>query len=366
MFKAERLPSGNYRVQVIMKDENGHTLYKPNGKRDIRSVTASTKQEAFRKACELAGQKQLPKELEEEIHKERLSRTVGKAIEQYIDDSECRLSPSTVRGYRIKQRTCLQSIKDIPIKNLTLGDIQKAVNLDSQRLSAKSIKDAIALLQRVLILNDITLNFKRIFLPKKSKRKEPLPKESDILKSVINTKIELPCLLAMWCSLRMSEIRGLKYSDITTVDDTHYITVQRTNIYQDGHDIVREQTKTESSTRTIILPAYLYNLIISQPHKSDDEFIVKLGYNAIYKPFKRYMENIGFNDMSFHKLRHEYATILNDLGVDDDYIQANGGWATSIIMKSVYTHTTDAKNKEYQTRIDKHFNGIISDLKAAI
>ena len=57
---------------------------------------------------------------------------------------------------------------------------------------------------------------------------------------------------------------------------------------------------------------------------------------------------------------HEFATTLNDLGIPADYIQKLGGWATDNVMKSVYTHTTSAKDAEYQKKIDEYFMSIIS------
>lgn len=47
-----------------------------------------------------------------------------------------------------------------------------------------------------------------------------------IFRSVIGSDIEIPCLLAMWLSLRISEVRGLKFKDIS--DDGKYISIRRT------------------------------------------------------------------------------------------------------------------------------------------
>lgn len=72
------------------------------------------------------------------------------------------------------------------------------------------------------------------------------------------------------------------------------------------------------------------------------------------------MNDNGYN-ITFHKLRHEFATTLNDLGVPSDYIQKIGGWSTDNVMKSVYTHTTDRKETEYQRVIDGFFNSAINN-----
>lgn len=79
--------------------------------------------------------------------------------------------------------------------------------------------------------------------------------------------------------------------------------------------------------------------------------------------YKALMATNGMN-ITFHKLRHEFATTLNDLGVPSEYIQKLGGWSSDNIMKSVYTHTTTAKEDEYQSAIDNYFIQAIKDAKS--
>ena len=70
------------------------------------------------------------------------------------------------------------------------------------------------------------------------------------------------------------------------------------------------------------------------------------------------MKEAGY-DITFHKLRHAFATTLNDLGIPSNYIQKLGGWSTDNIMKSVYTHTTTSKEAEYQRIINDYFMSAI-------
>ena len=360
MFKAKKLPSGNWRTQVILKDEHGHVLKDQNGKRIVKSFTAKTKAESERLACEFIGKDAalIVSEYEEP------ELTVNEALDEYITVNSNVLSPSTLRGYRMIKDTRLQEIKDIPITKLKPIDVQRAVNFDRQRLSGKSIKEAVALLKRVLTMQGIELNLKTVTIPKDIRIKRPLPPIEVVLAPVIGTELELPCLLAAWLSLRMSEVRGLQFRDISA--DGKFITVHRTKIYQDGTDIVREQTKTEKSTRTNMLPEYLYNKIKAIPHKSDTDFIISHGYKYLYYNFSKLMKDNNIKGITFHKLRHEFATTCNDIGISSDYIQKLGGWSTPSVMKSVYTHTTQIKEIDCQNRIDSHFKGVIDSIKAAL
>lgn len=284
--------------------------------------------------------------------------TVEQAFSCYIDSRDNILSPSTIKGYNIIKNARLQLIMDIPISKLTLNDVQKAVNIDSERLGRKSIKSALSLLNTVLEINGVELDFKKITVPQSRPKKYDIPSADAVLKVIIGSELELPCLLAMWLSLRISEVRGLQFKDISS--DGKYISVCRAKIYLGNKDVLRDCNKTEESTRTNSLPPYILNLIKNVPHQSDSDFIVNLKYEYIRKHFKQLMNDNGF-EITFHKLRHIFATTLNDLGVPSEYIQKLGGWSTDNVMKSVYTHTTNAKENEYQSIIDNYFTSVIND-----
>lgn len=97
----------------------------------------------------------------------------------------------------------------------------------------------------------------------------------------------------MWLSLRISEVRGLQFRDVST--DGKYISVQRARMCLDNKDIVSNQNKTVESTRTNPLPPYLYELIKKVPHKKDTDFIVQMRYEYIRKHFKQLMTSNGMN-----------------------------------------------------------------------
>ena len=103
---------------------------------------------------------------------------------------------------------------------------------------------------------------------------------------------------------------------------------------------------------------------MAQPHKSDEDFIVDKTYNQVSQNFRRYMKNKGLK-MTFHQLRHLFASTANDLGVADVYIQKMGGWASNNILKTIYTHTSHEKEDEFQNIIDGFFLGLINDANGA-
>lgn len=128
MAKAKKLPSGNWRVQLFVG-------YDSNGKRKYESYTAPTAAEANL----LANTRKY--ELKRGIKKERTpsDMTVGEAIDKYISDRDGILAPKTIREYKGYRRNYTQNIMNIRLKNLSDSIIQREINLESKRLSSKSI-----------------------------------------------------------------------------------------------------------------------------------------------------------------------------------------------------------------------------------
>ena len=341
-MKATKLPSGNFRVQIIEGRDK-------DGKRIVKSFTAKTDWEAMKMADDY----------KKGLYKKPCELTVNQALDAYIESRDNILSPSTLKGYRTIKDSRLGLIQDTKLCDLTIADIQRAVNYDAKKLSRKSIKSALALLKSAMMLQDEDINIKRITLPQAKNKKKDIPPPNELINIIIGTEIELPCLLAMWLSLRISEVRGLQFRDVSK--DGKNISIQRAKMCLNNGDIVREMNKTVESTRTNKLPPYLLALIKKVPHERDTDFIVPNSYESIRKKFKTLMNENGY-DITFHTLRHEFATTLNDLGVPSDYIQKLGGWSTDNIMKTVYTHTTSAKETQYQEMIDSYFNNLIQNM----
>lgn len=332
-MKAKKLPSGNWRVQVMV---NGKSI----------SVTAPTEDEAMYEALLLkTGKKEV----------QSTSPTVGQCIDEYIKSKENILSPTTIDGYRRSKRNNLAELCDIPISELTALDIQKQVNKLALNKSPKTVINAHGFLVSVLNVYAPELRVKTT-LPKKQKIIKQLPDVKDVLKAIHGTEVELPCLLAVWCTLRMSEVRGLKKSDI----NNGALVVHDTIVTVKGKHIKKSQTKTTESTRLVRLPYYLQLLINQLP--PEQEYLTLLSGQAIYKRFVRLLESKNVKHMSFHDLRHMDASIMVALGVPDKYAMERGGWSSPHIMKSVYQHTFSAERQAVDDKIDDFFNSIIDTL----
>jgi integrase len=324
MPKAKKLPSGMWRCQASV-----------NGER--RSFTAFTAKEAELMALEWqTGKKE---------KRNPGNITVDDMLTEYIEQRTNIVSPATIDGYRKIQRLYFADIKGKKISKLTEADVQNEVNKMAKTLSPKTIRNAYGLLRSAT-----KIDFE-ITLPKKRKTPYRTPNIAGIryiLEQTVNTPIEVPVLLALWCGLRLSEIRGLKWSKVFP----DHIVIDTAIVDVDGVP-TEKSTKTTESDRVIEIPKYIYEKIMSQPQNT--EYVTTLSGHAIYQRFQRLTGNI----CRFHDLRHANASVMMMLGIPDNVAMARGGWETESIYKKTYAQTLEESTKEANNIIDNYFTTLL-------
>ena len=340
--KAQKLNSGNWRVQIQI-----------DGQR--YSCTAKTKKEAQDAAKKLFAGIQFEK---------RIPYTVGRAIDSYIDEKRMTLSPSTIKGYESIRKNYLQSIMDINLTELTQSDVQIAVGEDVKAgKSPKTIRNAHGLLAAVVDEYRPTLILKTT-LPEKEKIEMRILSEeemSKVLERAKGTEYEIPILLAAWMGLRMSEIRGLKFIDISD----GRVHIQRAIVAGPDGD-VEKGTKTSSGDRWLKLPDTILNLISAEfterfgewTEEKADNYIVTKADITIYKNFIKMCQEVDVEPCRFHDLRHFAASEAHALGVPDKYAMKRMGHKTDNMLKNVYLHTMKDKEDEFSDLIDSRMEDI--------
>ena len=336
MASAKKLPSGKWRVQVYLgKDENGKSV--------MKSFTALTRWDAERAADEFV----------DKLKKQKNSFTVGQALDGYINMKQNILSPATLRGYLNIRKNHFHSVMNIDIHELDSFAMQQAINEEAATKSRKTITEAKNLIVTALKLYGVHLDL-NVTLPAKKPKIKELPTAEQVIHMIRGTDIELPCMLAMWLSLRISEVRGLQFRDL----QGDVLTIQRSKLYLGGTDVVRDVNKTFNSTRKLVVPGYLLEMINAVPHDSETDFIVPQNYQYIKKHLNKLARENCF-ELSFHDLRHLNASVMLMLGIPDKYAMERGGWSTPNTLKAVYQHTFSEQRRQVDAKIDNYFYGIL-------
>lgn len=327
--KPVKLPSGNWRIQVCI-----------DGKR--YSFTDSDPKEVKRRAKEAYAGVQVEK---------RSPLTVGKAIDKYISSKSAVLSPSTIMVYKRYRKNYLQCIMDIYISDLTQEDVQLAVSEDAaEGLSPKTVRNAHGMLSAVLKVYKPTMIL-RTSLPQKQKYEVRIPTEDEIIKiwdAAKGSRYELPILLGSWLGLRMSEIRGIKKSDLKD----GYLHIQRA-VVRGENGSTEKKTKTTSGDRWIKCPDEIAEMIRKV---ESDSYICDCYDTTLYSGFISICKKAGVEPCRFHDLRHFAASEAHFLGVPDKYAMQRMGHKTDNMLKTVYQHTMRDKEKVFANLIDSHMS----------
>lgn len=339
--KPERLPSGNWRIRLQIE-----------GKR--YSVTKPTKAECKEEVKKLYAGFEIEK---------KSPMTVGEAIDRYISEKSKVLSPYTIKGYNTIRRCYFPALMNINLTDLEQRDIQQAI-VREQVLgkSPKTIKNAHGLLTATLQAYRPKFHTESK-LPKAVKTERDIFTEDEMAKvwqAAKGDKYELAILLASWFGLRMSEVRGLTFSDVTWNGD-HYIHIRRAKIRIKGADLIKPP-KTAAGNRIIKLPEVLWKKIKAEFDSRSgfnmNNYICPYSISAINKGFIRICKKAGVKPCRFHDLRHFAASVSLALGVPDKYSMKRMGHATENMLKTTYQHTLKSKEEEYADMVDTHMEAL--------
>ena len=348
MVKPRQLPSGSWNIRI-----------KHEGK--YKSFTADTREEVEGLAAAFLLKKgKIPKG----------GMTVGMAIDRYIQLSPT-LSPTTITAYGKIKQYAFQGLMDRNACDLTDEDVQDAINIESRRctrngtpISAKTVKNEWGLVSAALrMVCNVTFNTR---LPKYQRHPKEYPSPQRIVEAIRGTDIELPCLLAMWLSFSMSEIRGLKWGDIKD----GYIYINRVMVDAGEGPVLKENAKAETRLRKHEIPPYLRGLMARTGNLSEDGLNpLKSAKNSLVEPRTRasiygrwqtICRQNDLGDLSFHDLRHYSASIgLNVLGISQKIMMERGGWSTPIVMNNNYSHVFSEERKLADDLFNSYFEKLL-------
>jgi len=262
------------------------------------------------------------------------NKTFRQALNEYIESKSEVLSPPTIRGYYYLVKRIDSEFLNKKLNQLTAVDLQKIINTDSSNHAYKSVKNLRSHIMSTLKMYDIKL--KSPTLPKPEAKDEPyIPTEEDvkrILKALQGSKFE--------CAVQLA-VMGLRRSEICAIDGTdlledNVLFVRKAMVQtKDGNFVIRNKTKTDKSTRKLVIPSHIADLIVKQG------FAYQGHPNSILDGLKAVEKRLDIPYFPPHKMRHFFASYLHDLGYTDEQIMALGGWKTDNVMKSVYRHAMD-------------------------
>ncbi len=144
--------------------------------------------------------------------------------------------------------------------------------------------------------------------------------------------------------LRRGEICGLKWSDVNFTDGT--LSIRRSVSTKKGGDVSIGETKTDTGTRVIVMPASIASLLEKKEKISQWIFpnpinpTEPLNPNSAYHKLKTILKREGLPSIRFHDLRHTFATHALQGGVDAKTLAGILGHTDASFTLDTYTHIT--------------------------
>jgi integrase len=335
--KARELKSGSWNIQL--REENV-------------SITEPTEALCEAKAKAIRAGLMATKKKAENI-------TLSAAIDKYISEHKNRLKDRSIEQYEYIRDHRFEVLMSQNLSDITSEKLGLALDAELAKpsrkggtISPKTANDALNLVLTVIraYYSDAQIKVTQAEV----QRSFPViltPEE--IYPAIKGTDVELPCLLAMWLSLSMSEIRGLTKSKSIRSNKLYIV---ETVVDVKGKPVRRTGGKEENRPRVFDIPPYIKSLIDAV----DGDIIEPRSGHAVYMRFQKVLENAGLPKMKFHALRHVNASVMADKGIPTNVAQERGGWKTDDTMKKVYTHTFDPSRKAADQIIDSYFETLIN------
>ena len=163
--------------------------------------------------------------------------------------------------------------------------------------------------------------------------------------------------------LRRGEICGLKWEDFDA--ENGKLKVRRSVAKRKGGGLNIGETKTETGTRTIVLPPSLLKTLAVYKETVDSEWMFPSptdngrprNPSSVRKRLQLILERAGCKKVRFHDLRHTFATMALEHGMDVKTLSATIGHVSSATTLDIYSHITDTMQRQAAVHIDRKIGG---------
>lgn len=359
MAKAKKLPSGSWRCQVYshsepVYDKSGAPALDKNGKQKQKRIYVSFtcddpspkgKRTAEKKAAAWAADK------ETMTTQKKYDKTLGEALDDYINLRSAVLSPSTIREYKRSRKQDLQGLMNMRLYSITQEDVQTAINQEALSHSPKSVRNMHGLLSAVMATYRPNFSL-HTDMPKKIRPKMHIPSDQEVqrlMDLVAGTPLEVPVLLAAFGPMRRGEICALDSDHITG----NIVHVEYSLALNEHNEWIKKSPKSIAGDRYIEFPDFVIQKISGKTGR-----IVELSPSQLSDQFAKMIKRSDLPDFRFHDLRHYSASIQHTLGVPDAYIMRRGGWGNDSVLKNVYRHAMESEVKAMNAKANAHFESL--------
>ena len=165
-------------------------------------------------------------------------------------------------------------------------------------------------------------------------------------------------LLEFATGLRLGELTALQWEDLNLTTGELRISKQAVVI---GSEVVVTEPKTKAAVRTLLLPPKVLEVfreyrnrnpsrwLFPSPKKEDSPLLP----SVVRQRLHRLLDHAGCERVRFHDLRHTFATLALESGMDVKTLSAMLGHVSAATTLDIYTHITDDMQRAAAENIDR-------------
>ena len=369
MAKRRSNGEGNIRKRKDGRWEGRYTagINPENGKQIFKNVLGKTQAEVKEKL-----KKALADSQKLDLTKQG-KYTVGTWMDAWFENvAKIKVRPSSHQTYRgYIDNHIKPNIGNIPLEKLTTMELQKLYRklLTSGRverveakeqpkgLSAKTVRNInqvissamdLAVAQKIILENPT----RACSLPRvEHKEMQTISAEQlqAFLEEAKRSGVYEMYYIELSTGLRRGELLGLKWEDIGMKQGV--IRVRRQISRIDGK-IVEAPLKTKNSYRTVTISPQAVEVLKAQKEKTDDEYVFPspnggpISPDSVNNMLHRVLDRAGIPRVRFHDMRHTFATLALQNGVDIKTVSGMLGHFSAGFTLDTYAHVTTAAQKE--------------------
>ena len=349
--------------------------YDDNGYPKTKNVLAKTKKECVEKL----------QKLKEECgglkpEKVRSEMPFGVWLTYWYENhSKPKIRPTTQETYESRIRLhIIPEIGDIPLNKLTQNDLQqfygRIKNSGRKRFTDKygeGLSDRMVRMchatcrsalekavQDGLIRMNPAIGCK--LPPKKAREMQVLTRE-ELQRFLIQAKFEgyyEVFLLDLATGLRRGELMALQWDDLNF--KTGVLNVNK-QVYDVWGQLQISTPKTKNSVRKIVLPPAVVAVLREYKKTVDSRWMfpspVKedcpITPGVVRRRLQLVLEHAGCKHVRFHDLRHTFATLALENGMDVKTLSAMLGHVSAVTTLDIYTHITGDMQRAAAASIDR-------------
>lgn len=294
-----------------------------------------------------------------EYTKQKKSPTFGLVAEQWHDKHFDEIRYGTGRCYEAPYKRVVEEFGNLPLDKITPKGIQLFLQSQGTQYAKKTVSNTKTVINSIFkyaiveLGLDISNPCALVQLPRnlRSSSREPLSPEQ--LQEVLNTKPNEFILapLILYTGTRCGEAIALQWKDIDWKNNTISITK---DIDHQGNRPRLDSLKTKNSIRTIPLLPQLKTLLKTQISPLTDDFIVSgsepLTKSQLRCRWKAWCKDHGLLEdgkptIDRHQIRHQYATLLYEAGIEAKDAQSLLGHSDISTTMNIYTHISEQRQK---------------------